>query len=504
MIDIWGRPILAAGRKEPTETPATDEIKKLIEDEIAETLNLTSVDPGEIVVFQDRQGKLKSGDVSLNDVLTRHRDKVAEDTMVLYTSDGKLKPGELVSTITNSVTTIQRGLDTQVKFIRDIQGVITGFFGDPRATAPNLATIKDEISAVAGLRLEYDAHITQFSALRRNFNRTDDAVSKFFNKKNVKPEDVKTTIDDIKTEIGDINDHIFNQKRANFNELILRFFKDTLSTEDNVTIDSGLIINRYTDIDKHIGYQQRFNFNELIFKLFENTSLPGSNVTIGSEFVTNSYHQINLYIKEQERLNVNKLILRFFKDTRYPSYNNTMNPESVTNRYHEIDQHIKDQTRLKVNEVIPAFFGNPAVISPTLAEIKTFIDKINRLIQDIQNQLLYLKITHSSIEHIKNISYVVDKGILDWIKNDKTYIFIRHYGIAGLYRLSWVSIKQFNIIRGDDIFDSSPAILILGDRDNSRQISFSAVKDEIVRARIAWCLEFVSPLTSEELAQGFD
>ena len=49
MIDIWGRPILA--RIEPTETPVTDDIKKQIEDESADTLNLIDVDPGEIVAF---------------------------------------------------------------------------------------------------------------------------------------------------------------------------------------------------------------------------------------------------------------------------------------------------------------------------------------------------------------------------------------------------------------------------------------------------------------------
>ena len=125
MIDIWGRPSLPPSA--PTKTSDTD-IKKLIEDEIAETLNLTSVDPNEIVVFQDRLGKLKTSDVSMNDILVRQRDAV-EGTLVLYNADGKLKPGALVSTITDSVTTIQRELDTQVKSIGDIQVTIKGFLG---------------------------------------------------------------------------------------------------------------------------------------------------------------------------------------------------------------------------------------------------------------------------------------------------------------------------------------------------------------------------------------
>ena len=60
--------------------------------------------------------------MSLGDVLTRHRDKVDDDTIALYSSDGKLKPGALVSTIT-----------------------------DP----------------VEGLRLEYDLHIGQFEILKK-------------------------------------------------------------------------------------------------------------------------------------------------------------------------------------------------------------------------------------------------------------------------------------------------------------------------------------------------
>ena len=70
MIDIWGRP-LSGGGKPTTKKKGIEDVKKIIEDEIAETLNLASVDPGEIVVFQDRQGKLKSSNVSLDDLLTK-------------------------------------------------------------------------------------------------------------------------------------------------------------------------------------------------------------------------------------------------------------------------------------------------------------------------------------------------------------------------------------------------------------------------------------------------
>ena len=70
--------------------------KKIIEDEIAETftLNLASVDPNEIVVFQDEQGKLKTSNVSLDAILIRRRD--AADNAIALFQDGKLKPGALV------------------------------------------------------------------------------------------------------------------------------------------------------------------------------------------------------------------------------------------------------------------------------------------------------------------------------------------------------------------------------------------------------------------------
>ena len=58
--------------KPTTETLANldgiKDVKKIIEDEISDMLNLASVDPNEIVVFQDRQGKLKTSNVSLDDI----------------------------------------------------------------------------------------------------------------------------------------------------------------------------------------------------------------------------------------------------------------------------------------------------------------------------------------------------------------------------------------------------------------------------------------------------
>ena len=58
----------------------------------------------------------------------------------------------------------------------------------PPVTTPNLATIKTAIDNLAKLRSEYDTHIAAFGTLRKNFNRTDDTVDKFFNQKKYQTE----------------------------------------------------------------------------------------------------------------------------------------------------------------------------------------------------------------------------------------------------------------------------------------------------------------------------
>ena len=47
------------------------EIKKIIKDEIGDTLNLAEVDLGEIVVFENEKGKLKTSNVSFDDLLIK-------------------------------------------------------------------------------------------------------------------------------------------------------------------------------------------------------------------------------------------------------------------------------------------------------------------------------------------------------------------------------------------------------------------------------------------------
>ena len=51
---------------------ATMDVILCIEDDISELLNLANKNPNEIVVFQDKQGKLKTSNVFLNDIIYKN------------------------------------------------------------------------------------------------------------------------------------------------------------------------------------------------------------------------------------------------------------------------------------------------------------------------------------------------------------------------------------------------------------------------------------------------
>ena len=82
----------------------TQDVRQIIEDEIAQKLNSASVESNEIFVFQDKQDKSKSSNVKLDDILTRKRD-AADNTIALF-QDGKLKPGVLASMVTDKLRTV--------------------------------------------------------------------------------------------------------------------------------------------------------------------------------------------------------------------------------------------------------------------------------------------------------------------------------------------------------------------------------------------------------------
>ena len=220
MIDIWGRPLSTLKKPDTGGVEILDKIKdvkKLIEDEIAETLSLASVDPGEIVIFGDRQGKLKTSNVSLDDILVKRRD-AAEDTIALFSDQGKLKPGVLVSTITDKLATFDNTVnslkslndkyddhivifdqfsETQRNTIDQIDKPLLEFFGNPPVTTPKLTSIKDSMFELAALQSEYEKHVKQFSMFRKNI--IDKFIGTPFDKIEITLPDIKKSIDDLKT-----------------------------------------------------------------------------------------------------------------------------------------------------------------------------------------------------------------------------------------------------------------------------------------------------------------
>ena len=197
MIDFWGRP-LSKAEKQSGETRALDsinDVKKIIEDEIAETLNLASVDPNEIVVFQDKQGKLKSSNVSIDDLLIRRRD--AADNSVAVFEHGKLKPGVLFSTITDTLANYDKEFDDHVKNYNNFRkNVIHKFFGTPITAIPSLAEIK---TLIDDQKTKFD----QITLLGRQLEAVNKDVTTIKDDQKTKFDEIKTSIDDQKTKFTD-------------------------------------------------------------------------------------------------------------------------------------------------------------------------------------------------------------------------------------------------------------------------------------------------------------
>ncbi|KAK3576861.1 hypothetical protein CHS0354_012916, partial [Potamilus streckersoni] len=134
-------------------------------------------------------GKLKSSNVSLDDILIRRRD-VVENTIALYSKDGKLKPGVFVSTITDKLTTVDstanelkslndeynnhkaefnKFYELQKSIVDKIDKQLLEFLGIPPVTnTPNIAEIKASMLEFATFQLRYEEHVKQFSTFRKN------------------------------------------------------------------------------------------------------------------------------------------------------------------------------------------------------------------------------------------------------------------------------------------------------------------------------------------------
>ncbi len=200
MANIWGSSKL---KKEEKKTD-TKEVKKLIEDKIAETLNLSSVDPGEIVVFQDQQGKLKSSNVSLNDILVKSRTAV-DNTIALYSSEGKLKPGVLVSTITDALKNLDEELEKHMTTYTALRrNIINKFFGTPAVTSPSLAEIKSNFDEINMINRFFGTPAVTSPSLAEIKSNFDEIKADVRNINNVGLNIIRDNISNIKKSIEDI------------------------------------------------------------------------------------------------------------------------------------------------------------------------------------------------------------------------------------------------------------------------------------------------------------
>ncbi|KAK3576463.1 hypothetical protein CHS0354_028511, partial [Potamilus streckersoni] len=133
-------------------------------------------------------GKLKSSNVSLDDILIRRRD-VVENAIALYSNDGKLIPGIFISTITDKLTTVSstanalkslndeynnhktefnKLYELQKSIVDKIDKQLLEFLGNPPVTTRNIAEIKASLLEIATFQLRYEEHVKQFSTFRKN------------------------------------------------------------------------------------------------------------------------------------------------------------------------------------------------------------------------------------------------------------------------------------------------------------------------------------------------
>ena len=112
----------------------------------------------------------------------------------VFTSDGRLKPGELVSTISDAITILSRDLDDYISVLR--KNVVYKFFGNPPAVGMTLDEIKNLLSRFFfnketgtmmdknEIKANYLDIYTDIFKLLEHFERvqkpTNDVVGKFF------------------------------------------------------------------------------------------------------------------------------------------------------------------------------------------------------------------------------------------------------------------------------------------------------------------------------------
>ncbi len=186
MVDIWGR---SSGTTKDKTSIDIKEIIKIVKDEISKTINLASVDKNEVVLFQGQHGKLKTSNILIDDILVKNP-AAANDSIAVF-KQGKLSPGVIITKIT--------------KKLEEFDELFNNLYGNPRQQIDvPLSRIKNAVDGISLFRTEYDLHVAQYATLQRNFNIANNVIEKFFDKKNIRPGDVKTILPNIVEKINKI------------------------------------------------------------------------------------------------------------------------------------------------------------------------------------------------------------------------------------------------------------------------------------------------------------
>ncbi len=186
MVDIWGR---LSGTTKDKISINIKEIIKIVKDEISKTINLASVDKNEVALFQGQHGKLKTSNILIDDILVKNH-AAANDSIAVF-KQGKLSPGVIITNIT--------------KKLEEFDKLFDNLYGSPRQQIDvSLSRIKNAVDGISLFRTEYDVHVAQYATLQRNFNIANNVIEKFFDKKNVRPGDVKTILPNIVEKINKI------------------------------------------------------------------------------------------------------------------------------------------------------------------------------------------------------------------------------------------------------------------------------------------------------------
>ncbi|KAK3579928.1 hypothetical protein CHS0354_014039 [Potamilus streckersoni] len=167
-----------------------------LKNEINNLLNLTSVDPDEVVIFQDKEGRLKTSNVKLSDVVVRNTAAIANNIVTFNNlgniqdsgrsvndfvkKDGDVFSGNIVmkqNKITDLGNPTEDGDAVTKKYVNDWD-----------------ASIINEITA---LKNNFTSHVNTFSSFRRSINKIRD---EFFGN----PSNVDITLANINTKLNDI------------------------------------------------------------------------------------------------------------------------------------------------------------------------------------------------------------------------------------------------------------------------------------------------------------